>query len=98
MAVFAVIAINPSNSDRPNNDPLASVIEQKFGDTHLRVAQGHWLIKASSTTQQVSKDLGIAGGALGQAIVYNVGGYFGYASNTVWEWLKINMASGGTSG
>jgi hypothetical protein len=93
MSIFAVVALDQSPSD-----PLDAAIERTFPGRFFKVAQGHWLVNAAGTAQQISTELGITDGSVGVAIVYNVGGYFGYAPNPTWEWLKSAMSAGVSAG
>jgi hypothetical protein len=76
------------------SDTLAAVIQREFPGKNFRVGVDHWLVSANGTAQEISGKLGIATGQIGQAVVYNVGGYFGYAPQTTWEWIKSNMTTG----
>jgi hypothetical protein len=88
MAIFAIIALHPNQSE-----PLAAAVEREFSEKFFKVAQGHWLVNAAGTAQQIAGKLDLQGSS-GQAIVYNVGGYFGYAPHPIWEWLKSAMTAG----
>jgi len=89
MTIFAVIALDQSGSA-----PLSAAVEAKFPGKYFRVAAGHYLINSIGTTQEISQQLGVSGATLGQAVVYSVSGYFGYAHNSTWEWLRANMTTG----
>jgi len=91
MTIFAVVALNQNASAA-----LASAVETPFNGKYFQVAAGHFLINAAGTAQDISNQLNLAGGTLGQAIVYNIAGYFGYGPNTTWEWLRANMTTGAT--
>jgi len=94
MAVFAVVSL-----DHPDSANLVAAVENSYQGHFFRVAPGHYLVRDEGTTQSVAEKLGVPGGARGRVMVYNLGGYFGYAPNTTWEWLKANMtAAGGPSG
>lgn len=89
MTIFAVIAL-----DQTADNGLAGAVQSKFPGKVFQVAKGHFLINSIGTTQEISQQLGIHTGALGQTIVYSITGYFGYAQNTTWEWLRENMSTG----
>jgi hypothetical protein len=89
MAIFAVIPL-----DQVASNGLGLIIDREFPGKNFRVALNHWLISANGTAQEISAKLGITTGQVGQAAVYNVGGYFGYAPQNTWEWLKANMTAG----
>lgn len=88
MAIFAVIALKQSDSHL-----LSQAVETVYSGKNFKVAQGHYLVNATGTAQDISSTIGISSGQRGHAIVYNVAGYFGYAPNTTWEWLKANMGT-----
>ena len=93
MAIFAVIPL-----DQAPNAALVAAIEREFPGKNLKVGLDHWLISANGTAQEISGKLGITTAQVGQAVVYNVGGYFGYAPQNIWEWLRSNMTAGGVAG
>jgi len=90
MAIFALIPLEDTAATK-----LGEVLERDFAGKYFRVGTDHWLLSANGTTQEISAKLGITAAQVGQVIVYNIGGYFGYAPQNVWEWLKSNMTSGG---
>jgi hypothetical protein len=90
MAIFALIPLSEAATFK-----LGEVLERQFPGKHFKVGSDHWLLSANSTTQDISGALGITTGKVGQVIVYNIGGYFGYVPQNVWEWLRSNMTTGG---
>jgi hypothetical protein len=93
MTIFAVVAL-----DQGQSAPLHTAVNTLFKDKHFQVAVGHYLVNAVGTAQDISNQLELGTGKVGQAIVYNIAGYFGYGPNTTWEWLKANMTTGGATG
>jgi len=91
MTIFAVVAL-----DQTASAALATEVATKFQGKSFQVAPGHFLINAPGTAQDISVQLSIHEGRIGHAIVYNVGGYYGYGPNTIWEWLRANMTVGAT--
>lgn len=91
MTIFAVVAL-----DQANSVPLFNAVNQRVGGKYFQLAAGHFLVNAPGTAQDISTQLGIVSGTIGQAVVYNISGYFGYAPSTAWEWLKANMTTGAT--
>jgi hypothetical protein len=82
MAIFAVVAVQ-------YDDRLRIAVEREYAQ-RVSVAHGHWLIVSPGTAQEVATKLGTPNGSVGQVIIYNVGGYFGFAPTNIWEWLKSN--------
>lgn len=89
MTIFAVVAL-----DQHISDPLAKAVESTFEGKHFKIADGHFLISATGTSQEIAVQLKIVGGHVGRAMVYNISGYYGYGPNQTWEWLKSNMTPG----
>ena len=81
MALFAIVGVRP----KPG---LAEKVENDFRGKYYKVANNHWIVVGEGTAQSVSDGLGIRGGGLGSVLVYNFVGYYGFASTTLWEWLK----------
>jgi hypothetical protein len=86
MAIFALIPLDEAATFK-----LGEVLERKFPGKYYKVGSDHWLLTANSTTQDISGALGITTAQVGQVIVYNIGGYFGYVPQNVWEWLRSNI-------
>lgn len=87
MAVFVVI------SDEPNPE-LAVKVAEVFPENFLNLGNGHLLIKADMTSQEVCQQLGIVkGGPFRSTIVFGISGYFGLHSTNTWEWLKTKSES-----
>lgn len=84
MAVFAVIALDADAKK------LETAIEMNFGTAFFKIADGHWLISTNGTAESIGIKLGIKDGGAGRAIIYNLGGYYGFAPTNIWEWLKTN--------
>ncbi|MGH9599934.1 MAG: hypothetical protein ACRD27_08715 [Terracidiphilus sp.] len=72
-----------------NPTALKTVIMSKHKDMALEVAPGQWLIVLPSTTTtiELSLDLGITDGSNGGAIVLSVSSYYGRSSPSTWEWI-----------
>lgn len=85
MALFAVISLQSESAE------LTAAIETHFSGKNFLVSPGHWVIStADATAMAISDTLGMRGGGLGRAVVYNVAGYYGFAPTPLWEWLKAN--------
>jgi hypothetical protein len=90
MALFAVISL------QSDSVALGTAIETHFAGKNFVVAPGHWVIStADATAMAISEILGMKGGAVGRAVVYNVAGYYGFAPTPLWEWLKANGSPAG---
>jgi hypothetical protein len=83
MPLFAIVSLeNPT-------DALDEAVQNKY-PKHFKVRNGHWVLVADGTAQTISDSLGIRGGGLGLVVVYNFVGYYGYATTSLWEWLRTN--------
>lgn len=87
MSVFVVFSPGP-------NPALEATIQEKFVDDYMVVSEGQWLVAGDGIAKDISDKLGISTGAVGNAIVVTVGGYFGYANNVIWEWLALKLSVG----
>ncbi len=81
MPLFAIVGIKA----KPE---LATAVERDFPEKRLLVAPSHWVVFGEGTAQTVSDKLGVRGGGLGTVMIYNIAGYYGYASTNVWESIK----------
>lgn len=82
MANFIIV---PLSKDKPKLDVL---IPKKFGNACYGLENGDWLVSYSGTSKQLSEELGVSDGSSGNAVVLNFVGYWGLASNDIWEWLN----------
>jgi hypothetical protein len=87
MALFAIIGIDP----KPG---LAAAVERDYAGKFVVVASNHWIVNGEGTAKSVSDNLGVRGGSLGNVIIYNVAGYYGFAPTNLWEWLKSSGMQG----
>lgn len=89
MAVFAIVALDAPSSE------LETSVHKNYRDGFLKVAEGHWLISAQGTAESVGVTLGVKDGKIGRAMIYNVGGYYGWAPTNIWEWVRSNWGKSG---
>jgi hypothetical protein len=68
---------------------------EKYKDMALEVGVGQWLIVRPSTTTtiELSLELGITGGANGGAIVLSVSSYYGRTTPSTWEWIAAKTGA-----
>jgi hypothetical protein len=85
MTVFAIInATDPAN--------LEIALKATFPENFLQVSVNEWLVAATGiTAKDVSDKIGITDGSKGSAIVFTTAGYYGRASNNIWEWLTAKL-------
>lgn len=86
--LFAIIAVSQP-------DVLAVKIKEQFPDFSLEPQKGQWLIVApgTTTTTELSNQLGITDGASSGAIVLNVASYYGRTNPPTWEWIAAKMGA-----
>jgi hypothetical protein len=89
MTIFAVVSLTPEFGAH-----LEGAIATKFQGKFFKAGEGHFLLNAPGTTQEIGTALNVAAGTLGHVVIYNVVGYFGFAQNQTWEWLRSNMTGG----
>lgn len=82
MATFIVISLEQDKA------ALDKLITDRFGNASLRLENGDWLVAYIGTSKQLSDDLDVTNGDKGSVIILNFNGYFGYAKNSIWEWIN----------
>jgi hypothetical protein len=83
MAVFTVLSL----SDNPAT--LDARVKEQFPNDHLSLAPGRWVVAADGiVAKDVADKLG-NGTTLGLFTVFAISGYYGWATNTLWEWLAL---------
>jgi hypothetical protein len=89
MQVYALF--NVSNPDR-----VSAALRAKFPDDHKLLGNNEWLISsAAATSREVCDSLGISDGSNGSGIIVAMNGYWGRATNDIWEWITAKKASPG---
>jgi hypothetical protein len=86
--LFAVIAV-------AHPEALEAQIRAKFPDLSMEARKGQWFIVAPSTTTttELSNQLGITEGTSSAAIVLNVASYYGRTNPATWEWIAAQMGA-----
>jgi hypothetical protein len=82
MAVFTIIALGD------NTEALDARIPAAFPNEHLFLAKGRWLVVGDGIAKDISEKVGTST-TVGLFTVFAISGYFGWAPNTVWEWLAL---------
>ncbi len=86
MTVFALLNVN-----RP--ELVVPALNANFPGDFLQISANEWLVAGRGlTAKDVSDKLGITDGKSGSAIVFTTAGYFGLASNNIWEWITVKTA------
>lgn len=93
MAIFAIIT-----QPNPNSQNLPSAIAKAFPDSHLQIGEKNWLVATTGTARELSDKLGITDGSNGAAIVILMAGYYGRASNDIWNWVKAKWEATSDNG
>jgi hypothetical protein len=86
MIIFAILSIN----DNPN---LESALNAHFANDYLKVGPGQYLVAGRSTVIDVSNTLGITDGTNGAGIVFSTSAYYGRASTSIWDWIKVKLST-----
>jgi hypothetical protein len=87
MAVFAVISVNP-------NPALGANVNSVFPNESFSLGPAIWFVSANDVTPaQICERLGIKPGGITDAIVIRNQGYFGVATNALWQWLQLKGAT-----
>src|SRR5207302_2353856 len=84
-------------SRHANNDAtLKERITERFPDDYYFIGRGQWLVAFNGTAQALYSKLISAADqdtlpTPGGIIVFGVGGYYGFASRDMWEWMAIKL-------
>jgi hypothetical protein len=81
MKIFAVLFESKSDAGE-----LA--IKKIYPNDHIKISELSWLVSDNGTSKEISDKLGFSEGKLGSNVVLSTNGYFGWASNSIWEWAK----------
>lgn len=86
--LFAIFAVTHS-------EPLEAKIKELYPELAYEVYPGQWLLVAPSTTTTVelSNQLGITDGSVSGAIVVSVSSYYGRAGVGIWEWITAKTGA-----
>jgi hypothetical protein len=88
MDAFAVISLLPVS-----NTPVQEAIVKQYPSANLAVSPYMWLVAdKGKTTQDVCTKLNVMPGGTVNVIVLKVDNYFGVASPSIWEWLRVKAA------
>lgn len=82
MEILAVVAIGDATK-------LVTAVQEKYPQEHTQVTHNVYLVAGGGIAKDVSDRLGISEGISGTGLVFAMAGYFGYASNAIWEWVKL---------
>ena len=83
MAAFAVITTAP-------NEALNTAIGNVYSSAHHRISPTVCLVADTGvTTEEVCSKLGIQVGGISSTVVFKIESYYGLASKSIWEWLKV---------
>ena len=81
MAIFAILL----REERP---AFKDTMTRVFPNAYYNVAPGQYIVTADEvTTQEIGEKLQINKGEHGQILIISVANYWGWHSNTLWEWL-----------
>lgn len=71
---------------------MAKALQEKFPNAHLTIAPGQWLVFGPGTAKEISDQLGITAESptINNGIVLAISGYYGRASNNIWEWIAAH--------
>lgn len=88
MAIFIVASAGQ------NPGLMESIAIRRVGN-FIQIAEGQWLVAADMTAQQLSDELGITSGSMGNSIfVAALSSYYGRHRPEVWEWIRVKWQGG----
>lgn len=80
-----------------SNPILSKRIVDTFNGDCLSLNETQWLVSSSATVQEVTAKAGIYDASnadnpsLGNAVVFATTSYYGFASTTVWDWIRSRL-------
>jgi hypothetical protein len=80
MATFTIIPLDQTISEN-----LETIVHDKFEKNAYALPGGEWLVSYEGTSRQLFDELGIDSSVL----VLNFAGYWGKASQDIWEWISV---------
>jgi hypothetical protein len=86
MIIFTVLT-------QGDNPKLEVALNQHFANEHLKVGPGQYLVAGRSTVIDLSNTLGITTGENGSGIIFSTSAYYGRASNSIWDWVKVKLGT-----
>ena len=87
MIIFSVI----SGSENPD---LAARIASVYNGNQLKIAPNAYLVADSGVTaEEVTIKLGVVEKKISGTVVVRVADYYGYASKSIWEWLRVKESA-----
>jgi len=86
--LFAILAI-------ANPDALKTAITARYPDESLEVGPGQWFVVRPSTTTtiELSAELGITDGSISGAIILSASSYYGRTRPSTWEWIAAKTGA-----
>ena len=81
MIVFAVMAVQ-------SPEKTAQALEREYPRNHLQLSSSAWFVAGSGTAQNVYNRLNPTDDRAQQLVVATTAGYWGFAPQNVWEWVK----------
>jgi hypothetical protein len=88
-ALFVVFAISDVAAVEPRIQAIAPWL-------NLKVGNGEWLViaPAATTTKELCERIGLGiSDPIASGIVVRAEGYFGRASNSIWEWIATKTGA-----
>ena len=86
MQVYAVLHLS-------NPTAVEDALRSHFLNDHRPLGNNEWLVASRAvTSKEISDALGISDGRNGYGIVIAMNGYWGWATNDIWEWIAAKKA------
>jgi hypothetical protein len=86
MTIFAVIP----QTEQGSQGTLTDGVRKGFPAAHYDLGHGAWLVSGQGTAQDISTQIGVTDGAMGTAVIVEIGSYYGRANPAIWTWIKTN--------
>jgi hypothetical protein len=87
MNIFSVI----SSSE---NAELAARIDSVYNANKFKIGPNAYLVADSGVTaEEVANKLGVVEKKISGTVIVRIADYYGYASNSIWEWLRVKESA-----
>ena len=91
MPIFIVATTNP-NIDAT----LKAKITRYFPNDYYEIGRGQWLVSFNGIAKTLFERLAEGNQqAMTDSVVFGINGYYGFASNNMWEWIATKMRGQG---
>lgn len=82
MSVFAIMCLDGRDEIQKKANQLGLPLQN--------VAKEGLLVSFKGTSEELAAQLGISEGQTGRAVVISISSYYGFAPQSLWEWINVH--------